>query len=115
MKSPNLTIIFVAVVVVVLAGLGGGVTLTILRFDASVFYGFFTATLATVIAFGGVLRGQAKIDQRVTEVKANVNGRMTQLIDLAMRNAQTRDEAGKILEIAEAAGLAPDEEGGGNG
>lgn len=83
MKTPNLTIIFVALAAIVLVGLAGGVVLTIADKDATAFYGFFTATLATVVAYAGIIRGQSSISEKVAQVETKVNGNLSRLIDIA--------------------------------
>jgi hypothetical protein len=115
MKSPNLTIIFIVLAAIVLVGLAGGVVLTIADKDATPFYGFFTATLATVVAFGGIIRGQSKIDEKVTQVSANVNGRLSQLIDLATsRGTPTDAERAQLEHIIEQTGVTPTVDPGGS-
>lgn len=105
MRTPNLTVIFIAITAVVLFGLAGGVVLTVGGYDAAAFYGFFTATLATVIGFAGIIRGQTKIDEKVTSVQANVNGRLSQLIKIALDRSKTEEEEEQVLRIADETGI----------
>lgn len=108
MKTPNLTIIFITLGAVVVAGLAGGVVLTVVDKDATAFYGFFTATLATIVAFAGLLRSQSAINEKVEAVQHNVNGRLSQLIDIATkRTDKTPVEAAKLDEIIDATGVVP--------
>lgn len=106
-KSPNLTIIFIALSAVVVAGIIGGIYLTAHDKDATAFYGFFTATLATVIAFGGIARGQNSINESVDQVKQNVNGRLSRLIELATQNATSRADLTEVRKIQADSGVVP--------
>lgn len=105
MRTPNLTIIFIAISLIVVVGLAGGVALTVVDKDATAFYGFFTATLATVVAFAGLLRSQAKIEEKVDTVQHNVNGRLSQLIDIAAGKATSRADLKRVKAIAEESGV----------
>lgn len=106
-KSPNLTIIFIALSAVVVAGIIGGIYLTAHDKDATAFYGFFTATLATVIAFAGIARGQGSINDSVNQVKENVNGRLSRLIELATQNSSTRSDLAEVRKISQDSGVIP--------
>ena len=105
MKTPNLTIIFIALAAIVLVGLAGGVVLTIADKDATPFYGFFTATLATVVAFAGIIRSQSAIAEKVTQVETKVNGNLTRLIDIAS-NKVTVAQA-DVDDIVSSTGVLP--------
>lgn len=108
MKTPNLTIIFITLGAVVVAGLAGGVVLTVVDKDATAFYGFFTATLATIVAFAGLLRSQSAISEKVEAVQHNVNGRLSQLINIATsRTDKTAVESAQLDEIIDQTGVVP--------
>jgi hypothetical protein len=108
MKTPNLTVIFISLTAVVVAGLAGGVVLTVVDKDATAFYGFFTATLATIVAFAGLLRSQSAISDKVEAVQHNVNGRLSQLIDIAAnRTDKTEGEEARLTAIIEQTGVHP--------
>lgn len=107
MKTPNLTIIFITLGAVVVAGLAGGVVLTVVDKDATAFYGFFTATLATIVAFAGLLRSQSAISDKVEAVSHNVNGRMSALIELALGKKQTPEDQATIDQIIQDTGVHP--------
>lgn len=105
MRGPNLTVIFISVAAVVVFGLGGGIVLTALGFDPVPFYGFFTATLATVIGFAGIIRSQNKLDEKVDIVQHNLNGRLSQLITLALDKSTTPEQEEHVLRIADETGV----------
>lgn len=105
MKTPNLTIIFIALAAIVLMGLAGGIVLTIADKDATAFYGFFTATLATVVAFGGLIRSQSAIADKVTQVETKVNGNLTRLIDIA--GGKVKADQADVDDIIAQTGVLP--------
>lgn len=108
MKTPNLTIIFITIGAVVVAGLAGGVVLTVVDKDATAFYGFFTATLATIVSLAALLRSQSAISDKVEAVQHNVNGRLSQLIDIATHRTDKTDvEDAQLHDIIEQTGVLP--------
>jgi hypothetical protein len=115
MPKLNLTIIFIALSAIVIAGIVGGVYLTGHDKDATAFYGFFTATLVTVVSFAGLARSQGSINENLDTVKKNVNGNLSRLIDLATQNATTRSDVEEIQVIGESTGVVPTEKGSVNG
>lgn len=113
-KTPNMTLIFVAVALVGAVGIAGGIILTVADKDATAFYGFFTTTLVGIIGFGGLARqqgkaneNQAEIANTVQEVRANVNGRLSQLIEIATQTASTRKERKAVERIGVESGVIP--------
>lgn len=113
-KTPNNTLIFVSVAIVGAVGIAGGIVLTVFDKDATAFYGFFTTTLVSIIGFGGLAKqqgktnaSQAEIATTVQEVKANVNGRLSQLIEIATQNATTRNERKTVQRIGVESGVIP--------
>jgi len=106
MPKINLTIIFVAISVITVVGLIGGIYLTVHDKDATAFYGFFTTTLVTVVGFAGLARSQGSISENIQQVKSNVNGNLTRLIDLATKNTTTRAEAAEIRDISTRTGVS---------
>ena len=107
MKPLNLTIIFVAVATVAVVGIAGAVALTLYDKDATAFYAFFTTTLVSVTGFGALARSQGKIGETVEKVQHNVNGRLSQLIDIATQNATTHEQRKTIATISTATGVVP--------
>lgn len=101
MRTPNLTLIFLSIATVTIFGLAGGVTLTVTGNDPASFYGFFTATLASVIGFAGIIGGLNKIQETNKAIETKVNGNLTKLIDLAVAKANP-DHAGEAVAIGEA-------------
>lgn len=104
-KTPNFTIIFVVVGLIALAGIAGGVALTIFDKDASLFYGFFGTMLTTVVGLGALARSQGKINESVTQVKDNVNGRMSRLIELLGQSELTHTERETVAQIGVDSGV----------
>lgn len=99
-KPLNMTLIFIALSAIVITGIAGGIVLTVYDKDPSSFYGFFTATLATVVAFVGLGRSQSKLSENMDQVKHKVNGNLSRLIEIATQNASTRNELSDIREIS---------------
>lgn len=104
-KTPNLTLIFLAVAFVAGCGIVGGVFLTIFDKDATAFYGFFTVTLTTIVGFGTLARSQGKMAESIETVTHNVNGRMSKLIELATSQATTRKDLKTIERIGVESGV----------
>lgn len=100
MRTPNLTLIFLSIATVTVFGLAGGVTLTVTGNDPASFYGFFTATLASVIGFAGIIGGLNKIQETNKAIETKVNGNLTKLIDLAVAKANP-EHAGEAVAIGE--------------
>lgn len=107
--SVNITIIFCAVALVMTAGICGGVVLAIFDRDATAFYGFFSTAFVTLIGFGGLVYGQNKANNKLDEVRANVNGNLSKLIDIATEKASTRADYNTVRTIAEGTGLRTSE------
>jgi len=101
----NLTLVFITVSIVAMVGFAGAVILTISDKDATAFYGFLSSTLITVVGFGGTLFGLNKLSTKTDEIKTNVNGNLSKLIDLATNKATTRAEHTEIREVTERTGV----------
>lgn len=110
-KPINLTVMFIALAFIVVAGITGGIVLTIYDKDATAFYGFFTATLATVVAFVGLGRSQSKLSESQEEIKHKVNGNLSKLIDIATRKADSRADMREINEVKVSTGVTGTVEG----
>lgn len=106
-SGPNLPTLFIILSALVGIIIAGGVVLTLADKDATAFYGFATATLATVAAFGGLSRQTGKMANTVEEVKHNVNGRLSTLIDIATQNATSRKELKTVNQIGIDSGVIP--------
>ncbi len=101
----NFTIIFIVIGLVTTAGIVGGIVLSIYDKDATAFYGFFGVTLTSIVGFGGTLYGLNKVATETKAVKANVNGNLSRLIELAAGQARSRTELAEVRDIAERAGV----------
>lgn len=101
----NLTVIFICVSVIVAVGIGGGVLLTSIDKDATAFYGFFTATLATVVAFGSLARSQNTIGKDVKSIEHKVNGRLSELIAIATSKDDSHETRARAIQIGNETGV----------
>lgn len=106
-KTPNLTTIFIAIVILAIIAIAGGVILHLFDKDVTVFYGFITPTLATVVGFAAVARQQGKMNENVSRVESKVNGNLSKLIDLATQNATSRSEVAEARKIGVESGVIP--------
>lgn len=104
----NLTIIFIAVCLVAIFGFAGAVAIIVSGNDPREFYAFLITVLTAVIGFGGTFYGVNKLNEKTDQVRANVNGNLSKLIELATRNAQTRSEMQEVRQAAERTGLETD-------
>ena len=101
----NLTLVFITVAVTAIIGFAGAVVIILSGNDPKDFYSFLTVTMTAVIGFGGTIYGLTKINTNTEQVKANVNGNLSKLIDLATANATTRGELAEVRAISERTGV----------
>lgn len=71
--------------------------------------GFATPTIAILLASVGIVKGQEQNNQELQEIKSNVNGRLSQLID--NHKALVDENAELKSEIQRGKHAQPDEDG----